>query len=230
MNRNYRPASQRLDMRRRGFIINLRLRQAVLSRRNVLFAAALLAAAILPSRPHAAEKTGFIGGQLLVASPEMSDPRFVETVIYMVRHNAEGAFGLVINRPLAKGAIEDLLKGFGVESQGAKGEIVVHYGGPVSTTHGFVLHSDDVLVDNSTKIKDGVAVTSDPKLMQAIARGKGPRQSLFMLGYAGWAPGQLEAELKINLWYVVPGDRAFIFGKEADKKWQQAMDKRRIEL
>jgi putative transcriptional regulator len=196
----------------------------------VLFGAALLAAAILAGRPHAAEKTSFIAGQLLVATPEMRDPRFVETVIYMVKHNAEGAFGLVINRPLAKGSIEDLLKGFGVESQGAKGEIVVHYGGPVNTAQGFVLHSDDVLVDNSTKIKDGVAVTSDPKLMQAISRGKGPRQSLFMLGYAGWAPGQLEAELKINSWYVVPGDRALIFGKEADKKWRQAMDKRRIEL
>jgi putative transcriptional regulator len=160
----------------------------------------------------------------------MHDPRFVETVIYITRHNAEGAFGLVINRPLAKGSMEDLLKGFGADPKGAKGEIVVHYGGPVSQSQGFVLHSDDVMLENSTKVSDGIAITSDAKLIQAMAQGKGPRQSLFMMGYAGWAPGQLEAELQANSWYVVGGDKALIFGKDADKKWRQAMDKRQIPL
>jgi putative transcriptional regulator len=217
-----------MNMQRQNFTQKPRLREGLPIRRRALFA--LLAAAILASRIFAAEKTDFIAGQLLVATPEMRDPRFVETVIYIVKHNAEGAFGLVINRPLARGPVEDLLKGFGVDNQGAKGEITVHYGGPVSTAQGFVLHSDDVLADNSTKVKDGIAVTSDAELIQAIARGKGPRQSLLMLGYAGWAPGQLEAEIKTNSWYVVPGDRALIFGKDADKKWRQAMDKRHIEL
>lgn len=178
----------------------------------------------------AAEQNDFLAGQLLVATPEMKDPRFVETVIYMVKHNAEGALGLVINRPLAKGPIEDLLKGFNVDSKGAKGEIVIHYGGPVNPRQGFVLHSDDILLENSIQVKDGIAMTSDAKLIQAMARGKGPKQSLFVLGYAGWAPGQLEAELKANSWFVVAADKALIFGKDAEKKWRQALDKRQIPL
>jgi putative transcriptional regulator len=179
---------------------------------------------------NAAEESDYLTGQLLVATPEMRDPRFVETVIYMVKHSAEGAFGLVINRPLAKGPVEDLLKGFGIDSSGAKGEIIVHYGGPVSPRAGFVLHSDDVLLEESAKVANGIAMTSDPKLIEAMAQGKGPRQSLFIMGYAGWAPGQLEGELKAGSWFVVSGDRALIFGQDADRKWQQAIDKRKIPL
>ena len=177
---------------------------------------------------HAAEQSDDLTGQLLVATPEMRDPRFVETVIYIVKHGAEGTFGLVINRPLAKGPVEDLLKGFGLESGGAKGEIVIHYGGPVSPRAGFVLHSDDVLLEESAKVANGIAMTSDPKLIEAMAQGKGPKQSLFIMGYAGWAPGQLEGELMAGSWYVVSGDNALIFGQDAERKWQQAMDKRKI--
>ena len=178
----------------------------------------------------AAEQSEDLTGQLLVATPEMRDPRFVETVIYIVKHGAEGAFGLVINRPLAKGPVEDLLKGFGMDSGGAKGEIIIHYGGPVSPSAGFVLHSDDVLLEESAKVANGIAMTSDPKLIEAMARGKGPQQSLFIMGYAGWAPGQLEGELKAGSWFVVSGDKALIFGEDADQKWHQAMDKRKIPL
>lgn len=189
-----------------------------------------VAALVAPSVSRTVAQEPFLIGQLLVATPEMRDPRFVETVIYMVKHGAEGAMGIVINRPLAKGAIEDLLKGIGAESKGAKGEILIHYGGPVSPEAGFILHSDDVLFENSTKVKDGIAMTTDAKLIEAISRGKGPRQSLLAVGYAGWAPGQLEDELKANAWFVVSGDKAFIFGKDADKKWRQAIDKRQIPL
>jgi putative transcriptional regulator len=160
----------------------------------------------------------------------MRDPRFVETVVYVVKHNADGALGLVINRPLAKGPIADLLKGFGVEGSKAAGEIVIHYGGPVNQRSGFALHSDDFLLENSTKVADGIAMTADAKLIEAISQGKGPRQSLFMLGYAGWAPDQLEAEMKGGFWFAIPGDNALIFGKDADKKWQQALDRGKIPL
>jgi putative transcriptional regulator len=160
----------------------------------------------------------------------MRDPRFVETVVYVVKHNADGALGLVINRPLAKGPSADLLKGLGLESSKAAGEIVIHYGGPVNQRSGFVLHSDDFLLENSTQVADGIAMTADAKLIEAISQGKGPRQSLFMLGYAGWAPDQLEAEMKGGFWFAIPGDNALIFGKDADKKWQQAMDRRKIPL
>ena len=178
----------------------------------------------------AADQDRFITGQLLVATPEMKDPRFAETVIYIVKHDADGAFGLVINRPMAKGPFEDLLKGFGTEINDAKGEVVIHYGGPVSMQQGFVLHSDDIMIESSMKVANGIAMTADVKMIEAMARGKGPSQSLVMLGYAGWAPGQLEMELKADSWFVIPGDKSLVFGKDADEKWREAMDKRQIPL
>jgi len=178
----------------------------------------------------AADQDRFITGQLLVATPEMKDPRFAETVIYMVKHDADGAFGLVINRPMAKGSFEDLLKGFGTEINDAKGEVVIHYGGPVSMQQGFVLHSDDIMIESSMKVANGIAMTADVKMIEAMARGKGPSQWLVMLGYAGWAPGQLEMELKADSWFVIPGDKSLVFGKDADEKWREAMDKRQIPL
>lgn len=177
-----------------------------------------------------AEKERFLTGQLLVATEEMKDPRFVESVIYMVSHDAGGAFGLIVNRPVAKGPFDDVLKGAGAETKGAKGEITIHYVGPVGTRQGFMLHSDDVLVDKSTRVRDGFAMTSDVKLLEAAAQGKGPRQFLFMLGYAGWGPGQLEGELRAQSWFVVPADNSLVFGQDAEKKWRRALDRRRIPL
>lgn len=169
-------------------------------------------------------------GQLLVASEEMKDPRFVETVIYLVRHNAEGTLGLVINRPVAKGPIDDLLKGFGAPAKGSKREVTIHYGGPVGTRQGFVLHSDDVKIEDTLVVKDGIAMTSDVKMIEAIAAGHGPKQSLVMLGYAGWAPGQLAAEIKSQAWFLIPADKSIIFGNDADKKWIRATARRQIPL
>jgi putative transcriptional regulator len=178
----------------------------------------------------AAERAQGFVGQLLVATEEMQDPRFIESVIYIVKHDDEGTMGLVINRPLAQAPIDDLLKGFGADAKGSAREIIIHYGGPVSSRQGFLLHSDDVLLENSMKAKDGIAATSDAKIIESIANGKGPRQFLFMFGYAGWAPGQLEDEIKRKTWAAVSADKALIFGKDAAKKWRQAIDKRQIPL
>jgi putative transcriptional regulator len=178
----------------------------------------------------AAERDRFLAGRLLVATPEMNDPRFAESVIYVVKHESDGAMGLVINKPMTKVPIDELLKGFGLESKNSKRGIVIHYGGPVGVRQGFLLHSDDSLLDSSTKVSDGVAMTADAKLLELIARGKGPRRSLFMLGYAGWGPGQLENELKANSWFVIRGELSLIFGNDADKKWRQALDRRQIPL
>jgi len=177
----------------------------------------------------AEDKTNF-AGQLLVATDEMRDPRFIETVIYIVKDNSEGTLGLVINRPLARGPVDDLLKGFGSEPTSSQLEVIVHYGGPVSGLQGFVLHSDDLLLESSVRVKDGLAMTSDIKMIEAIASDKGPGQFLIMLGYAGWAPEQLEAELKSNAWFVLPADKTLIFGKDTDKKWRRAMDRRQTPL
>jgi putative transcriptional regulator len=192
----------------------------------VLFSCLLCLIAIATS----AQSAEFIDGQLLVASEDMGDPRFAEAVIYMVKHNLEGAFGLIINRPLAKGPIHDLLQGFGLEPADVKGEIIIHYGGPVSTNAGFVLHSDDVVLDETQKVKDGIAMTANPKLIEEMARGKGPRDSIVIFGYSGWAPGQLESELEAGAWHVIPADRNLLFGKNDDKKWREATERRRISL
>jgi putative transcriptional regulator len=187
-----------------------------------------LAVAVTPAR--GAEKVEFSAGELLVATPEMGDPRFVESVIYIIKHNEEGTMGLVINRPMAKGPVKDLLEGFGIEDSDAKGDVIIHYGGPVGANAAFVLHSDDVLLDDSTPLKDGIAVTANAQLIEAMAQGKGPRQSLIIFGYAGWAPGQLEDELAAGAWFVEPADKGLVFGPNPDKKWQQATDRRKIAL
>lgn len=180
--------------------------------------------------PSAAEQERDFAGQLLVASEQMHDPRFLETIIYVVRHDSQGTLGLVINRPLARGPVDDLLKGFGAEPMSSKREVIVHYGGPVSPLQGFVLHSNDFSLESSVQVRDGLAMTADVKIIEAIASGTGPGQFLIMLGYAGWAPGQLEDEIKADAWFVLPADKTLIFGKDADKKWRQAMDRRQTPL
>jgi putative transcriptional regulator len=160
----------------------------------------------------------------------MQDPRFVDAVIYLVKHDAEGTLGLVINKPIAHSSINDLLKGIGSTVQGAERDIAIHYGGPVSTRQGFLLHSDDVTFEGTIKNSNGIAMTSNTRLIEAIALGKGPRQFLLTLGYAGWAPGQLEGEILANSWVVVSSDDGLVFGADAEKKWRQAMDKRQIPL
>lgn len=170
----------------------------------------------------------FFTGSLLVATSEIRDPRFAETVIYLVKHDASGAFGLVINKPMGKVSYQELLKGFGTDSASGKGDVVLHYGGPVGANEGFVLHSDETTLDSSTKVKDGIAMTADARMVQAMSQNKGARQALFMFGYTGWAPGQLEGELRANSWFIIPGDKNLIFGKDAEKKWRQANDRRQI--
>jgi putative transcriptional regulator len=171
-----------------------------------------------------------VAGQLLVATENMKDPRFVEAVLYIVKHDAEGTLGLIINKPIARGPIDDLLRGFGSEAKGSEREIVIHYGGPVSRHQGFVLHSDEVTLEGSMTTQNGIAMTTDIRMIEAIAQGKGPQQFLVTLGYAGWAPGQLEGELAIQSWAIVPADKSLIFGSDATRKWRQAIDKRQIAL
>jgi putative transcriptional regulator len=207
--------------------------------KSILCAARLftpLAAAVIlfafSTRPAAigANTESYHPGELLVATDEMKDPRFVESVIYLVKDDAEGTLGLVINRPLAKGPIDDLLKGMDASPKGSKLEITVHYGGPVSSRQGFLLHTDDVTLDSSIRVKGGIAMTADVQMIAAIAAGKGPQRYLFALGYAGWAPGQLKVEMERKSWFTVRADKALIFGADPENKWQRASDKRQIPL
>lgn len=179
-------------------------------------------------RPLCAGENRSLAGQLLVATAEMGDPHFEETVIYLLEHDENGAIGLVINRPLARGPIADLLRGLGVESGAARGEIVIHYGGPVEPEKAFVLHSDDYVGRGTTVVGGHIAVTADTEIVRALAEGRGPRQSLFTFGYAGWGPGQLEAEIRANAWFTIPAEKKLIFDDDPEAKWEHATAKRKI--
>lgn len=173
---------------------------------------------------------GRLTGQLLVATDELRDPRFVRTVIYMVRHDASGAMGLVLNRPIGQVPLARVLERLGMASQGIAGDIRVHYGGPVEANLGFVLHTGDYATQGTRAVTDEIAITSQPEIFRAMGTGNGPRRALFALGYAGWAPGQLEAEIVAGAWFTVPADEALVFDENYEKKWDRAMARRRIEL
>ena len=158
-------------------------------------------------------------------------PVFSRTVVYMVRHDARtGAMGLIVNRRLGEVPVAVLLEQSGLPAEGAKGSLRLHVGGPVESTRVFVLHSDDYSGPDTVKVGGGVAVSSDPSILKAMIEGKGPRRTRFTLGYAGWAPGQLEAEMKAGYWVVVPSDAAIVFDDVYDTKWDRAMARRRINL
>ena len=172
-----------------------------------------------------------LAGQLLVAAPDLEDPNFRQTVVYMIRHDEDGAMGLVVNRVLGSGPLDDLLESLGVDARGtAKVDVRVHYGGPVEAGRIFMLHTPDYRSEDTTVVSDLAALTVTPEILGDIAAGKGPRRSLFALGYAGWAPDQLEDELAVGAWVVVEADEALLFDDRADTKWQRAFDRRGIDL
>jgi len=165
-----------------------------------------------------------LAGQLLVAMPQMEDYRFARSVIYMCAHNEEGAMGLVINKLIESLTMPDLLKQLGIPAEGMSGGSRVHFGGPVETGRGFVLHSADY-VEDGTLVVGGVALTATLDILRAIGRGGGPRRSLLALGYAGWGQGQLDAEMQANGWLHVAADEDIVFDDGLMDKWQRALAK-----
>ena len=171
------------------------------------------------------EKGEYLAGQLLVAMPGMRDPRFHKTVIYMCAHNADGAMGLVINRALESFSFPDMLKQLEIDVSGMGERINIHFGGPVESGRGFVLHSQDYLQEATMVVEQDMALTATVDILKAIAFGTGPRQSLLALGYAGWGPGQLDSEIKANGWLHVAPDTDLLFGSDLDGKWERAIRK-----
>jgi putative transcriptional regulator len=197
-----------------------------------LLLAAAAASAARATRPRGvAEGTaqkGRVAGQLLVATSEMGDPRFFHSVIYMVQHDDSGAMGLVVNRPVATVPLARLLAEAGVDTTGVTGTIRVHLGGPVDLTRGAVLHTAEYSAKETLHVTSTVSVTWEPEVLRAIASGTGPRRSLFAVGYAGWGPGQLEAEITAGAWVAVPADEELVFGDDDARKWERAMSKQII--
>ena len=172
-----------------------------------------------------AEPAGYLTGQLLIAMPQMRDPRFTRSVIFMCAHNADGAMGLVVNRRVGSITFDDLLQQLGIGPNRRNDEIRVHFGGPVEQGRGFVLHSTDYTQVGTMRVDDTVALTATLDILKEIASGGGPRRSLLALGYAGWGPGQLDAEIQANGWLSVPADEQLVFDADLDHKWERAIGK-----
>jgi putative transcriptional regulator len=171
----------------------------------------------------------WLAGQLLVAMPNMQDPRFAHSVILLCAHTADGAMGLVLNRPLVDLSFEELLKQLDVAPLPPQRQIKLFAGGPVEGGRGFVLHSADWTTDGSLRVREGIALTASVEVLREIAGGGGPERCLLALGYAGWGPGQLEDEIQRNAWLTVDPDEALLFGEQHDAKWRAALAKLRID-
>ena len=176
---------------------------------------------------------GYLDGQMLIAMPSMRDEYFARSVIYMCAHSSEGAMGIVVNQPAPNIAFPDLLVQLDVipaaeliELPPRAGGVRVLKGGPVETGRGFVLHSGDFVIENSTlPIDDGICLTATLDILKAIARGKGPRSAVLALGYAQWHAGQLETEIHGNAWLHCTADSDLIFGSDSDSKYGRALRK-----
>ena len=170
-------------------------------------------------------------GKLLVADTSLKDTRFARSVIYVVRHDAAGAMGLIINKPLVKLPLADMLRQIDVEKSETNAELDLYFGGPVQGEYGFVLHSDDFAAAKATAAVDGGFAISDVRqVLRAMSANKGPEKSLFAVGHAGWAPHQLDAELERGDWSVIDADKALVFDLPVSKKWPEARDRRSLNM
>lgn len=199
-------------------ISTLRAHSAV----TVLIAAMMLLAAAPPDH----SDTGSLAGQLLIAAPTMGDPRFSHAVILMVRHDEEGAFGIVINRPIGERPIATLLEAIGDSDPDVEGTVQVFAGGPVQPELGFVIHSAEYRRTETLDIDARVAMTASRQVLRDIGHNRGPEKSLFALGYAGWGPGQLEGELARHNWFTTPEEPRLIFDDDRERLWDEAMARR----
>ncbi|WP_028579150.1 YqgE/AlgH family protein [Desulfogranum japonicum] len=162
-----------------------------------------------------------LAGNFLISTPQMPDPRFSEQVIYMCAHNEEGAMGVVVNNPNYEITLFDIFHGINLPIP--EGPLPpVYIGGPVELDAGFILYHAAVHERYSLEITPTISLSRDTRLLEDISRGQGPENYLFLLGYAGWGPGQLESELIDNSWLTVPADYDVLFHTPDDQKWKKA--------
>jgi putative transcriptional regulator len=192
----------------------------------------------LPRGNSAKRGRGYLDGQMLIAMPAMLDERFARSLIYICAHSAEGAMGIVVNHPAPNISFSDLLVKLDVIPAADRiqlptraGGVKVMRGGPVETERGFVLHSADFFIENSTlPIAEGICLTATIDIRKASARGDGPASAILALGYAGWAPGQLETEIQGNGWLHCTADSELVFGPDVGGKYDKALKKIGIDL
>jgi putative transcriptional regulator len=171
-----------------------------------------------------------LAGKLLISMPALGDPRFQRSVILICAHGPEGAMGLVVNQPVPEPGFTRLLEQLNIPRAAEGREIQVHQGGPVERGRGFVLHSQDYPGGPATlQIEGGLALTATLDILEALARGDGPRDALLALGYSGWGPGQLEAEIRRNDWLIAEAPTDLIFSGIGGGKWAEALRRNGID-
>lgn len=172
----------------------------------------------------------YLEGQILLAMPAMTDPRFERAVIYMCAHNDDGAMGLVINKTLDSIDFRELLGQLEIPAADAARDIPVHFGGPVENQRGFVLHSGEYRHAETLMVTKDVGLTATLDILRALAQGEGPERSILALGYAGWGAGQLDAEIHDNAWLSVPYDEDLMFAVSDGEKWERAFNSIGVDL
>ncbi len=176
--------------------------------------------------PQWRQSDGFLTGKLLIAMPGMPDVRFEKSVIFVCSHSAEGALGLIVNKPLEGLPFRELMTQMDIPVTDATPRVPVMFGGPVETDRGYVLHSNErVNTQTTLAVTSEIALTPTIDILRAIARGTGPQKFLFALGYAGWGPGQIEDEIAGNGWIHCDADTEIIFRDDTASKWEMALAK-----
>jgi putative transcriptional regulator len=161
-------------------------------------------------------------GYFLISTPRMGDPRFQERVVYLCAHSDEGAMGLIINQPVDNISVADILQSINIEIPEAGEWPPVYIGGPVDMESAFILYTSEYEATHRMQVSETISLSSDPRILEDIVRGRGPKHYLFVLGYSGWAPGQLENELATNGWLTLPGEDDVVFHTPDGSKWKRA--------
>lgn len=172
----------------------------------------------------------FLNGQMLIAMPGIGDPRFERSLILVCAHDADHAMGIAVNRPLDGLTVPDLMQRLEIGVTAELGDDLVLMGGPVEIERGFVLHTDDYHAEHSLDVEGGLALTATREVLEAMgSHNRQPRRAILALGYAGWGAGQLENELRHNVWLTCPADEDLVFDGDYGSKWTRALAKLRID-
>jgi putative transcriptional regulator len=176
--------------------------------------------------PGSASPAASLAGRFLVAAPSMPDERFQKSVVFICKHDDDGALGIIVNNKVEDLPLGQVYKQLGLEVSETAAERAVLFGGPVETSRGLVLHSADYKREGETLLIDGgMALTASLEILKDMAGGSGPKEAWLALGHSGWAPGQLDREMQDNAWLVVDGDAALVFDADFAAKWQRALDR-----
>ncbi len=162
-------------------------------------------------------------GKLLIAMPTMGDPRFEQSVIFLAAHSDDGAMGLIINKPHGVLSLFDLVAQMDLEKTDKGRDLAVHFGGPVETERGFILHSNDYQSADSLPAGSDFTMSATQDVLVALSTGRGPQDALIALGYAGWGPGQLETEIASNGWLTCDANPALVFHTDNHTKWEASL-------